>query len=488
MSLRGQTVSGVSWSAVARVAKHGINLLVTVILMRLLNPEAYGLIAMALVLVSFANTFKQFGLSSALIQRKNITLLQSSSIFWVNILIGALLTSVLVGAAPLAVLFYKTSGPLEPVIQALSTIFLFSAVGVVPRSLLKKDMRFKPIAKVRAVSSGLAGPVAIAMAFGGYGVWSLVVKNIAEALLESVLFWWYSSWRPRLQFSYAKTKDLLVYGANLTGFKVINRFARAGDDLLIGRYMSAASLGLYSQAYKIMMLPIGKGIGTISDVLFPALSAIQDDAERVRKVYLKSVRAISFLVYPLMLGLLATADFFVIAILGQEWEGMTHILQVFCVVGLVQTLTKPTGWIYQSQGRADWMFRWGVFGAGTLIAAIVIGVVMGTIESVAWSYMIANVLLLYPGVMIPGWLIDMTFGDVVRAVSGNLFAAVIMAAAVFGIGLGLPGFWPAWIVLGIQVMTGVGMYWALAHFFSMGAYQELAGILQERWAAMPYPK
>jgi PST family polysaccharide transporter len=454
--------------------------------MRLLDPDAYGLIAMALVLVGFANTFKRFGLSSALIQRKEVTPLQSSSVFWINVLVGGLLTSVLVGAAPFAVSFYGASPLLEPIIQALSCIFLFSAVGIVPQSLLRKDMEFKPIAKVRAASAGVAGPVAIAMAFAGYGVWSLVVKNLAETLMESALFLWYSSWRPRLRFSFAKTRALLRYGANLTGFKVINKFARAGDDLLIGRYMSAASLGLYSQAYKTMMVPIGKGIGAITNVLFPALSSIQDDEERVRRVYLKSVQAISFLIYPLMLGLLATSDHFVSAVLGQKWEGMVYILRVFCVVGLVQTLTKPTGWIYQSQGRADWMFRWGIFGAGTLIVAIVVGVVLGTIESVAWSYMIANVLLLYPGVTIPGWLINMSFGEVAKAISGNFLAAGFMAAGVFTLGRFLPGFWPVWVVLSTQVMTGIGLYWSLAYFFQMDAYRELVTILRERWDAVAH--
>jgi PST family polysaccharide transporter len=473
----------VSWSAVAKGAKHGVNLLVTVILMRLLDPEAYGLIAMALVLVGFAGTFKKFGLSSALVQRKQVTPLQSSSIFWVNVLAGLLLTAVLMGAAPLAVSFYDTRPLLEPVIQALAFIFVFSAVGIVPRAFFKKNMQFKLLAKVQVLSVSLSGPAAIIMAFTGWGVWSLVVKNLASTIFEAIFLWWYSSWRPRLSFSVSETKELLLYGANLTGFKIINKFARAGDDLLIGRYMGEASLGVYSQAYKIMMIPIGKGVGIVSNVLFPALSAIQENKKRVRRVYLRSVGMISFVVFPSMLGLLAVSENFVDAVFGSKWEGIVPVLQVFCIVGVIQVLMKPTGWIYQSQGRADWMFRWGIFGAGSLIVAIVFGVWLGTVETVAVCYMLANIFLLYPGVTIPGWLIDMTFTDVMKSVAGNLCAASVMAGAVYGIGRLLPEFWSVWSALGTQITAGVGIYWALAYLFEMSAYKEILDILRERgWA------
>jgi O-antigen/teichoic acid export membrane protein len=486
VGLRESTVSGVSWSAVARGAKQGINLLVTVILMRLLDPEVYGLIAMALVLIGFASVFKKFGLSSALIQQKEVTILQSSSVFWVNLLAGILLTAVIVATAPLAVVFFDARSLLEPVIQSLAFIFLFSAVGIVPRAFLKKKMRFKPLAKAQAFSAGLSGPAGIVMAYGGYGVWSLVAKNLLGTVLEAILLWLYSSWRPRLQFSLAKTRELLLYGANLTGFKIINKFARAGDDLLIGRYMGEGSLGVYSQAYKIMMIPIGKGIGVVSNVLFPALSAIQDDKKRVKKVYLKSVQIISFLVFPTMLGLLSVSDIFVYSLFGQKWGRVIPILQVFCVVGVFQTLVRPTGWIYQSQGRADWMFRWGVVGSGTLVIAIVYGVWMGSIEAVALSYLAANVILLYPGITIPGWLINMSFAEVIKSVSGSFLVASVMAGGVFGLGQFLPEFWSVRAKLCAQVVAGVGFYWGLAHLFKMNAYRELMQIASEQWGVLPY--
>ncbi|MCS4097995.1 MOP flippase family protein [Salinibacter ruber] len=477
MGLRAKILSGVSWSAVARISKTAGNLVVTVILMRLLTPEAYGLIAMALVVIGFANTFKKFGLGSALIQRKNITELQSSSVFWVNILVGLLLFAITTAIAPYAVTFFNAQSTLKRVIQILSFVFIISAVGIVPRAFLKKQMRFKALAKIKVVSVGISGPVAVVSAATGWGVWSLVFKNIINSVAETILLWRYSSWRPQLRVSISKVKSLLLYGANFTGFKIVNRIHRAGDDFLIGKFMSSASLGIYSQAYKIMMIPIGKGIGLITDVLFPALSRVQKNKARTKSIYLKAVRLISFLAFPAMFGLFSTANNFVHTLFGDQWGGMIPVLRAFCLAGAFQALVKPTGTIYESQGRADWLFRWGFVASVILIGFIGIGVWVGTVEAIAYSYVVANAITFYPSLLIPGWLIGMSVEEVLRSVSGNLLAACIMAGGVFILGQVLPEFWSVLSVLGTQVVTGVGLYWSFAYLFELSAYDELSGIV-----------
>lgn len=483
MSLKSRTISGVSWSAAARYTSQGIQLGLAVLLMRLLSPEAYGLLAMAMVLIGFADAFKGMGLKSALVQKHDSTPRQTSTVFWFILMFSACLTALFVAAAPYAADFFGEPN-LTGIVQWLSLLFVLGTVGIVPRSGLEKEMRFDALAKVDVTSVVLSGIVATTMAFTGWGVWSLVAQRLVQVASKNVLVWGYSTWRPGAQFSFTAAKELIQYGGNLTGFNMVNRLARAGDDLLIGKFMAAGSLGVYNRAYRLMMLPIKKVIRAVSDVLFPALSAIKNNEERVRRIFLRTVRAISFLTFPMMMGLIVVADVFVLALLGNKWEPAIPIIRVLCVASLVQTLSNPTGWIYRSQGRTDWMFRWGLVGSTTLLGAIILGVYLGSIESVALCYTVANVLLLYPVLTIPGWLIDMSFMDVMRAVFGNFAAALTMAAGVYALGLSIPAVWSSWIVLALQVGIGIGLYWGIAHVCNLSAYGELLEIGKERWNAL----
>jgi PST family polysaccharide transporter len=385
--------------------------------------------------------------------------------------------------APYAADFFDEPD-LTGIVRSLSLLFVLGTLGIVPRSGLEKEMRFDALAKVDVVSVVGSGTVATAMAFTGWGVWSLVAQRLVEVATKNVLVWRYTTWRPDAQFSLTAAKDLIQYGGNLTGFNMVNRLARTGDDLLIGKFMSAGSLGVYNRAYQLMMLPIKRVIRGVSDVLFPALSSIKHDVKRVRRVFLRTVGAVSFITFPAMMGLIVVADVFVLALLGSKWEPAIPIIRILCVASLVQTLANPTGWIYRSQGRTDWMFRWGLVGSTTLLGAIILGVYLGSIESVAICYTVANVLLLYPVLTIPGWLIDMSFIDVMRAVSGNFGAALAMAAGVYSLGLSTPGAWSPWIVLALQVSTGVGLYWSIAHVSNLSAYRDLLEIGKERWNAL----
>lgn len=483
MSLKSRTISGVSWSAGARYTSQGIQLGITVLLMRLLSPEAYGLLAMAMVLIGFANTFKGMGLKSALVQKEDPTSKQMSTVFWLVIFFGGGLTGLFTGAAPYAAHFFGEPD-LTAIVQWMSGLFVLGTLGTVPRSILEKEMRFDDLAKVDVSAIAISGPVAITMAFTGWGVWSLVAQRLIQITCKNVFVWRFSTWRPRFYFSLQEVWGLVHYGGNLTGFNVVNRLARTGDDLLIGKFMAAGSLGVYNRAYRLMMLPIKKIIRAVSDVLFPALSSIKHDVERVREIFLRTVRAISFLTFPMMMGLIVVADVFVLALLGNKWAPAIPVIRILCIASLVQTIVNPTGWIYRSQGRTDWMFWWGCFGSTILLLGIIVGVYLGSIESVAWGYTVANVLALYPAITIPGWLIDMSFSDVIRESAGNFVAALFMAGSVYALGLLIPTGWSVWVSFLVQVGTGMGIYWAIAHGFGMQAYVELLEIARERWKTL----
>lgn len=476
--LRDQTISGASWSTIARVISQVAKFGFSIVLIRLLTPEVFGDIAMAMVVVGLALVVNELGFGAAIIQRPELDPLHPTSAFWVNVGIGVLLTTVVVASAPYVADFYRTPS-LVQILPVLSVLFLIRSASIVPLSMLKRKMHLEAVAKAEVVGVVGGGVVAVGLAIGGAGVWSLVAQHLTREGITVTVQWWAVQWRPRLAFAIDAVADLFGFSIGHAGFNFVNYWARKSDDLLIGRYLGSQSLGAYDRAYRLMLFPLTQIIQTISRVMFPALSSIQSDVDRVRRIYLKTMGVLGLVIFPAMFGLWVVAEPFVQVVFGEKWLTMVPILEILSIVGALQTLTNPTGWIYKSQGRTDWMFYWGVGASTVLILSFVVGIWFGSAESVAWAYLIANLLILYPCIRIPGTLIDLTFTDVVRAITGPLLCSLVMTAVLVVLHQQL-GTWSALSQLLLEVGMGAFLYTGLVWGFRVEAFRELRVILESR--------
>lgn len=456
-SIREATFAGVRWSGGAHVVTQAIKFGVGIVLARLLTPEPFGIIGMAVVITGFMTVVSNFGFGSALIQREDLREVHVSGVFWASLFLGVFLAVLVVVAAPFVAEFYGEPR-VEPVLRALAAMFVLGAIVGAPKSLLQRSMDFKSIAKVEATALLLGGSLAIALAWAGAGVWSLVTQQLAPVVVEAALVWVFVQWRPRTRFPIQGVKDLAHYSLNLTGFNVVNYWARHADDILIGRVMGAGSLGVYDLAYRLMLFPIRQIIGTVSRVMFPTMSSVQNDRDKMRRIYLRVIRILAVITFPVMGFVAIVPELLVLSVFGEQWAGAIPLIPIFCLIGMIQMLGNPTGWIYKATGRTDWMMWWGLAGGGLLIIAIAVGVWLGSIHTVAWAYAAANAILLYPMVSIPGRLIGMSFTDVSRVVLPSGLATGVMAMSVHLVRLGLPGDWSPAVVLAAVLPLGAVAY------------------------------
>jgi O-antigen/teichoic acid export membrane protein len=478
-SLKQRTASGLGWSSAAHLSHQAIQFGIGILLARLLTPEDFGLVGMVIVFSGFARLFAEFGFSSALVQRAEISELHQSSIFWVNLIVGFLLGGIFFLLAPYIAAFY-VSPPLLPISQVVAATFVISGFGIVPRAMLQRRMAFDRLARIEVSSALVAGAIAVALAFLGFGVWSLVVHSLAAAALTAGLALILSDWVPRFKYSNAAVRQLLGYSANLFAYNFVNYWSRNTDNLLVAKMIGSAGLGVYARAYSFMLLPITQVLNVVGRVIFPALASVQEDRARVRRIFLRVLRMVTLITAPMMAGLFVVADVFILTVLGAQWAAVIPVLQILCAVGILQTLCNPVGWIYQSQGRTDLLARWGLASSAVIILAVFVGASLGTVEAVAWSYLIANVVLFYPCLAIPGKIIDMTVGDVVGEVSGVIGCAVVMAGLVWGLGSILPAAWPGGLLLTVQVFAGIACYSALIPLFCRPAYEEARSFIREQ--------
>jgi PST family polysaccharide transporter len=479
MSIFQQTIRGIAWVSAAKIVAQIIGTGVSIALARILAPSDFGLVAMIYAFTGFVAIFGELGLGAALVQRDDLTEEQLSSVFWINILAGAALGGIVAAGAPFLARFYD-----EPRLLRLTLVmainFVIAPLNMVHNALLARSMRFSAVVAVETAAMITSAILVVVLALLGFGVWSLVAQGLCSTVVATCGIWTVSKWRPTRVLKWSAVRDLIRFSANLLGFSVINYWARKSDDLLVGKVMGAAKLGIYDRAYSTMMLPLNEVAGVLGKVMFPALSKMQSDKERVKAYYLRALSMIALLTFPMMLVLSVLADPIILVLYGPKWAPVSSVLKILCVVGMFQSIGTTVGWLYQSQGRTDVMFRWGAVASLLIIASLATGVYIGTLEALAACYAVMTVgVLSYPQFAIPGKLIGMKVREVVGAVSGVLVCAAATAAVVWVIDRHAiptlrPGARIAMLIPGAAVF-----YIALLRAFRVDAYMALRGFILE---------
>ncbi len=377
-----------------------LNLGRVAILARLLTPDDFGLVGMVTVVTGFVVLFKDAGLSLATVQRKEITHEQISNLFWANVALSLVCMMVVAASAPLVTWFYGRQELLGITI-VLAGAFVLSGVVVQHQALLQRRMQFGRLVLIRVVGQAMAALSAIAMAWFGFRYWALVGSQYVSGLCCIVGCFVACPWRPSWLYRNSGVRGMLAFGKNLTGFNVVNYFARNGDNLLIGKFCGGVELGLYSRAYSLLMLPLSQVNAPISAVAIPALSRLQDDSSRYRHYYFSAIHLICAISMPLVALLVALSDNVILIVLGPQWTEATTVFLWLAIAGLVQSIYNTSGWLFVSQNRTAEMFRWGVVNSCVLVFCFVVGLQWG-IRGVAACYAIGCVCFSVPSVF---WVI-----------------------------------------------------------------------------------
>lgn len=401
----------------------------TMILARILSPEDYGINAMAVTITGFANVFGSLGLSTATIQRSDINHQQVSTLFWINVAVGALITMIVAALSPLVAWFYKTPDMLW-VMLALSSMFFIKGLVVQHSALLNRQMRFYSLAKIQ-VFSMLAGiGVAIVAAQHGFGYWALVFNSLTNSLVSSLCTWFAVGWIPGLPRRNAGVGSMVKFGSDLVGFNVINYFSRNLDNILIGRYHGSGALGLYSKAYQLLMMPITNLRDPITRVATPALSRLQYEPEQYREYYLRCISLLAFVSMPLVVFMFVCSDQLIGLVLGVQWLGASEIFKILAIAALFQPVSSTSGMVLISMGRSRRYLILGTVNAVLVSISFVLGLPWGG-KGVATAYAIINYLILFPNLFYAYKGTSISIKDFILSVYRPLVAGLVMGFGCF---------------------------------------------------------
>lgn len=370
-NLKRKTIWGVFWSAVQRFGALSISFLTNIVLARLLLPADFGAIGMLAVFIGISSVFIDGGFASALIQRENPTDRDYSTVFYWNLLLSALFYVLIFFTAPFVSAFYRID--LTTLLRVLALSLIISAFSTVQTNRMIKQMNFKLLSKITILSAIAGSAVGISTALLGHGVWAIVWKNLSQLLLQAILLWIATKWRPLLVFSKASFKRLFGFGSMLLISNLTESIVFHLQSLLIGKLYSPTELGYYTQAKHLHEIPERTIPAIIDQVAFPMFSSIQNDKQRVIRALQKSLNLVSFVNFPVMILMAITAPQLITLLYGEKWLDSVIFLQILCFGGMWYGLNSNNSNTVKSLGKSQYILYSTIIKRITTITGIIVG-------------------------------------------------------------------------------------------------------------------
>ena len=429
--LKQRTIRGGLARLCAQGANFFIRLCSLMVLARLLGPKDFGLVGMVTAFTGILTLFRDFGLSSAAIQRTHVSDEQISTLFWINIFVGMLLGLLAVVGAPIIAAFYHEPR-LVGVTAVLALGFLFNAAGVQHSVLLQRQMRFTALAVINTVGLIAGTAVGIGGARAGYGYWALVGMTVTIPLISTVGFWLTTAWVPGMPHRQTGIRSMLRFGGTVTLNGLVSYLANNVEKVLLGRFWGVDALGIYGRAYQLVNIPTDNLNFAAGEVAFSALSRLQDDPIRLKRYFLTGYSVVLALTLPMTIACALFADDVILVVLGPKWSAAVPLFRLLAPTILVFAIVNPLFWLLSSLGLVERSLKMGLVIAPLMILSYVVALPYGP-RGVAFAYSTVMMLWALPAI---AWTVHGTVisvRDMLLTVSRPLASSLVAGTFAFGV-------------------------------------------------------
>ena len=475
MSLGQQTVSGVAWTTVQRFASLFLAFVANLVLARLLSPDDFGCIGLLMIFISLSQIFVDGGFGSALIQKKEPTQEDYSTIFYWNLFLATVLYLILFFLAPLIARFYEIP-ILKEILRVQGLILFLDAFGLIHKNNLRKTLQFKKISLIVLTANLIAVVVAITMAYNGFGVWCLVAQQLLISGMSTVLFWIFNRWKPSILFSEKSLKELFGFGGFILLSNMMVTFTNEVQSLIMGKLYTARDVGHYTQARKLESIMSNTASTVVCQVTFPIFSKFQDDIPQLRNILRRITKVMAFVVFPAMILVILIAKPAIVLMLTDKWIECVPYFQILCIGGMAEALSDINYNAVAAIGKSRVLFRWTCIKSVIGLLLIIGGSFFG-VRGIIWAVTIrfylvflihASLAAHYLDFSIFTQLRDLIEIAIVSAAAGAL--AYIVSTKLF-VGMNM------YYLAGIQIVIYAIAYFLLAYVFSRPMFGEVRYII-----------
>ena len=474
-SLRKKTLNGVAWSALERFSTGGVNFLIGLLLARILMPSDYGLIAMLNVFIAISRAFIDSGFSTALIRKPNCTEEDNATVFYFNLVIGAICYALLYIAAPAIARFYD-SPQLVEITRVIGLTLFANSFCVVQQAILSINLNFKALAKINLIATVISGVIGVVLAYIGFGVWALVVQTLLSMGIYAALLWVTVKWKPIKSFSMQSFKTLFSFGSKILVSNLLDTIFANLYTIVIGKRFTSSNLGVYSRADQFAKFPSVNITGIIQRVTFPVLSTIQNEDDRLKTNYRKFLRLSAFVLFPLMIGMAAVSKPMVLLLLTEKWIDSVPLLQLLCLSMMWYPIHSINLNLLQVKGRSDLFLKLEIY--KKILGLIILFVSMPWgLKAMCYGLIIGSILSLFLNTHYTGKLLNMGFFFQMKDLLYSLISSLLMGLIVYVSISFIPS---VWLQLLSGIVIGILVYTLMAYLFKPMEWKEFVLILKRK--------
>ena len=466
-------VNNFVWRFAERCGAQVVTLIVSIVLARILSPSDFGTVSLVMVFTTIMQVFVDSGLGTALIQKKDADDLDFSSVFYFNLVVCLILYIGMFVAAPYISCFYNDSS-LTAIIRVISLTIVISGVKGIQQSYVSRNMLFKRFFFATLGGTIFSAFLGIGMAYMGYGVWSIVAQQLSNTAIDTLILWITVKWRPKKLFSWARLKGLLSYGWKLLASSLLDTVYNNLRNLIIGKIYTSADLAYYNQGDKFPKVIVTNINASIDSVLLPSMSGEQDNAERVKSMTRRAIKTSTYIMAPLMMGLLFCAEPVVKLLLTEKWIPCVPYLRIFCFTYMFWPIHTANLNAIKAMGRSDIFLRLEIIkkARGVILLLLTMRI---SVMAMAYSLIVSGILSQVINSW-PNWkLLNYKYIEQLRDILPSIIVATCMGICVYCIGfLSLPTI----ITLIVQVVVGATIYIGVSAIFKLEEFEYLLGMVK----------
>ena len=375
-SLKKETIRGVTWTTIERITTYVIQFVISIIIARIISPEDFGIVGMLSLFMSLSATLLDSGFTSALIRKQERTNIDYCTAFHFNVVIGAFLYGVLFCAAPAIAKFYNT--PILTTVTRVYCITLFiNSLTIVQTAKFNIELNFRIQSLITIFTTVLTGIIGVFLAYGGFGIWTLVFHSIASSSIRCILIWWFAKWSPKFIFSWKSFTDLFGFGSKLLVSSIINTIYVNIHTLIIGKIFTSSEVGYYNRANQFSLLPSQSTTEIITKVAFPVLSKLQEDKSKLMHAYSLILVIPLFFLFPILIAMSIMSEEIVVVLIGEKWIPCVPYMQVLCIGYMFYPLTHINLNLLYVRGRSDLVLKLEVIKKPIAFAILIVSIPFG---------------------------------------------------------------------------------------------------------------